>query len=86
MLVKVIDHKQKERYINASFVKAIHPKGPESCEIEVSGWGKMKVDEAPERVAQTINAAMPGNIDALLISEEEQAQQQQQAAMIAVIG
>lgn len=85
MLVKVIDHKGKERYINAAFVKSIAPKG-EQTEIEVSGWAtKIKVDRPAEEVATIINAALPSNIDALLATEAEQ-QQQNEAALIAVIG
>lgn len=85
MLVKVIDHKGKERYINAAFVKSVAPKG-EQTEIEVSGWAvKIKVDRPAEEVATIINAALPSNIDALLATEAEQ-QQQNEAALIAVIG
>lgn len=85
MLVKVIDHKGKERYINAAFVKSIAPKG-EQTEIEVSGWAvKIKVDRPADEVALVINAALPSNIDALLATEAEQ-QQQNEAALIAVIG
>jgi hypothetical protein len=85
MLVKVIDHKGKERYINAAFVKSIAPRG-EQTEIEVSGWAvKIKVDRPADEVATVINAALPSNIDALLATEAEQ-QQQNETALIAVIG
>lgn len=86
MLVKVIDHKGKERYINAAFVKSIAPKG-EQTEIEISGWAvKIKVDRPAEEVATIINAAMPGNLDALLAADDEQTQTNNNAALIAVIG
>lgn len=88
MLVKVIDYKGKERFINAAFVKAVHPKGSSECEIEVSGWHtKIRVKAEPERVAEVINGAMP-DLSALLApaAEEEQTQQTQQVAAIAAIG
>jgi hypothetical protein len=85
MLVKVIDHKGKERYINAAFVKSVTPKG-EMTEIEVSGWAtKIRVDRPADHVADIINAALPGNLDTLLAAEAEQ-QQQNETALIAVIG
>lgn len=87
MLVKVIDHKGRQRYINAAFVKSVSPKGEALTEIEVSGWAvKIKVDQPAELVAQVINAALPGNLDALLAAEEEQQQQANNAAVISVIG
>jgi hypothetical protein len=86
MLVKVIDHKGKERYINAAFIKSITPKNETQAEIEVSGWAmKVRVDQTAEQVAAIINAALPSNLDALLATEAEQ-QQQNETAIIAVIG
>ncbi|MEA5615410.1 hypothetical protein [Nodularia spumigena] len=86
MLVKVIDHKGKERYINAAFIKSIAPKNETQAEIEVSGWAmKVRVDQTADQVAAVINAALPSNLDALLATEAEQ-QQQNETAIIAVIG
>jgi len=88
MLVKVIDHKGKEKYINAAFVKAIHPKGDSECEIELSGWHtKIRVKADPARAAEVINGAMP-DLSALLgpVTEEDQTQHDQQTAVIAAIG
>lgn len=86
MLVKVIDHKGKERYINAAFIKSITPKNDNQAEIEVSGWAmKVRVDQHPDQVAAIVNAALPSNLDALLATEAEQ-QQQNETAIIAVIG
>ena len=88
MLVKVVDHKGKERYINAAFVKAVHPKGDSESEIELSGWTqKLRVKADPETVALAINQAMP-DLNALLgpLNEEEQNTQTQQAAIVATIG
>ena len=88
MLVKVIDHKGKERYVNAAYIKSVTPKDENRTDIEVSGWAtKIRVDQPAESVAQIINAAMPSNLDALLASEtEQQNQAAQNAAIIAVIG
>ncbi len=86
MLVKVIDHKGKERYINAAFIKSIAPKNETQAEIEVSGWAmKVRVDQTADQVAAIVNAALPSNLDALLATEAEQ-QQQNETAIIAVIG
>lgn len=86
MLVKIIDHKGKERYINAAFIKSIAAKGDEQTDIEVSGWAvKIRVNQLPDQVAAVINAALPGNLDTLLATEAEQ-QQQNETAIIAVIG
>lgn len=88
MLVKVIDHKGKERYINAAFIKSITPRNETQAEIEVSGWAtKTRVNQPADQVAEIVNAALPSNLDALLATEAEvQQQQQSQAAIIAVIG
>lgn len=86
MLVKIIDHKGKERYINAAFIKSIAAKGDGQTDIEVSGWAvKIRVNQLPDQVAAVINAALPGNLDTLLATEAEQ-QQQNETAIIAVIG
>lgn len=87
MLVKVIDHKGRERFINAAFIKSVTPKGENQTDIEVSGWAtKVRVDQPADAVAQTVNAALPSNLDALLAVEGEQQQAANNAAMIAVIG
>lgn len=88
MLVKVIDHKGKERYINAAFIKSVTAKDELRTDIEVSGWNiKIRVEQPAETVAQTVNAALPSALDALLATEAEQQQQAaNNAAMIAVIG
>lgn len=87
MLVKVIDHKGKERFINAAFIKSVAAKGDEQTDIEVSGWAvKIRVNQPPDQVAAIVNAALPGNLDALLATEDEQTQTNNNAAIIAVIG
>ncbi len=87
MLVKVIDQKGKQRYINAAFIKSITAKNENQTEIEVSGWAtKTRVNQSADQVAEIVNAALPSNLDALLATEAEVQQQQSQAAIIAVIG
>ena len=88
MLVKVIDHKGKERYINAAFVKSVTPKDDSRTDIEISGWAvKIRVEQPAETVAQIINAALPSAFDALLAAESDQQNETaQNAAIIAVIG
>ncbi|MEL6328682.1 MAG: hypothetical protein AAFR38_03390 [Planctomycetota bacterium] len=89
MLVKIIDHKGKERHINAFFVKTVMPKGDDQCEIEVSGAAlKIKVNQPADEVALTINAAMPDTqaFLAAAAATEEERQQQQAAAAATGIG
>jgi hypothetical protein len=87
MLLKIIDHKGKERYINAAFIKSVAPKSETQTEIEVSGWAmKIKVDQPADAVAQIVNASLPGNFDALLAAESEEQTQNDNAVIIAVIG
>lgn len=86
MLVKVVDHRGKERYVNAAYVKSITPRNDAQTDIEVSGWAtKIRVDQPADQVAEIINAALPGALDALLATEAEQ-EQANNAAIIAVIG
>ena len=87
MIVKIIDHKQKTRYVNAAYVKAIHEKGESKSQLEVSGWAtRVTIDQPADQVAEIINAAMPSTIDAILAAEDERQQQAQAATTIAVIG
>ncbi len=86
MLVKVVDVRGKERFVNAAFIKSVIPRNDAQSDVEVSGWAsKVRVDQPADQVAAIVNAALPGNLDALLAAEAEQ-QQQNQAAIIAVIG
>jgi hypothetical protein len=86
MLVKVIDKKGGERFLNAMYVRTLIPKGPNETDIELGGMSsKIRVKEAAESVAMTLNAAMPNSFEAL-IAAEQQSQNEQNAALIAVIG
>jgi len=87
MLVKVVDHKGKERYINAAFIKSITPKNETTTEIEISGWAtKLKVSQPVDAVAQIVNASLPNSLDALLDAEQQEQSQNDAAVLIAVIG
>ncbi len=87
MLVKVIDKKGKERYINAMYVRAVVPVGLNQADIELSTWSsKIRVNESAESVALTLNSAMPNSIEAALIAADQQSQNEQNTALIAVIG
>ena len=87
MLVKVIDKRGKERYINAMYVRAVVPKGPDEADLEFGGMSsKIRVREPAESIALTLNTAMPNSIEAALIAAEEQTQNEESLAIIAVIG
>lgn len=87
MLVKVIDHKDKERFINAAFIKSITPKNDTLTEIEISGWAtKLKVKQPAEEVARIVNASLPNSLDALLDAEQQEQSNAETAVLIAVIG
>ncbi len=87
MLVKVIDHKDKERFINAAFIKSLTPKNGTLTEIEISGWAtKLKVKQPAEDVARIVNASLPNSLDALLDAEQQEQSETESAVLIAVIG
>lgn len=88
MLVKLTDHKGKERYINPLYVKSMAPKGDDETEIEISGWSlKLWVKRPMDEVATMISAAMPDAAAALAALESEQLDAQTKAATTgAVIG
>lgn len=77
MLVKLIDHKGKARFINPMYVKSLEPKGETQTAVEVSGWSmKMKVDMTPDTVAELLNLGMPMGMEPIIAD----LQQQQDAA------
>lgn len=91
MLVKVIDTKGKERFVNAMYIRSVLPKGLNRSEIDFGGLGtRIRVDQPAESVAEIINASMPSSYEAMmaaeLIAAEQQNETQQNAAVIAVIG
>lgn len=88
MLVKLTDHKGKERWLNPIYVKSLLAKGPGETEVEVSGWSsKMRIRQNAEDVALAINAAMPDAADYIAAGESErQAREAAQAAASAVMG
>lgn len=88
MLVKIVDHKGKPRWINPIYIKSLIPKGDDATDIEVSGWAtKVRVRQHADEVALAINAAMPDAAAYIAAQEDERARQQAQtAATTAVIG
>lgn len=88
MLVRLTDHKGKERWVNPIYVKSLLAKGPGETEVEVSGWtSKMRVRLSADEVALMINAAMPDAADYIAAGESErQAREAAQAAASAVMG
>lgn len=88
MLVKLTDHKGKDRYINPLYVKSMAPKGDKETEIEISGWSfKLRIAAPMDEVAAYVSAAMPDAAAALAaIESEEQARQTQAATTGAIIG
>ena len=72
MLIQLHDHKGKEQFINAVYVKAILPKGHDQCLLEVSGrTSKLRVGLPAQTVADMVNAAMPNSLDAILAVEDQ---------------
>ena len=73
MLVKLVDHKGKPRYINPMYVKSLEPKGDAQTAVEVSGWAmKLKVDMTPDSVADLLNAGMPFGMEAVIADLQAQ--------------
>ncbi len=72
MLVRFDDTKGRPQFINAVYVKAIHPKGPTQCMIEISGRStKLKVNMTAENAADLLNSAMPNSLEAILAAEDQ---------------
>ncbi len=87
MLVKLVDHKGKERYINPIYVKALTAKSDTETEIEISGWSsKVRVKQPVDDVALAVNAAMPDAAAYIAAQEDEKAAQDAAAAATVVIG
>jgi hypothetical protein len=60
MLVKLTDHRGKERWINPLYVKMIQPKGSDQTEIDMAGIAtKIRVKGTPDEIATMIDAATP---------------------------
>ena len=84
MLVRFDDTKGKPQFINAVYVKAILPKGPTQCLLEISGRStKLKVNMTAETAAELVNAAMPNSLDAILAAEDQNHTDQMTAAAAA---
>ncbi len=84
MLVRFDDNKGKPQYINAVYVKAVIPKGPTQCLLEISGrTTKLKVSMPAETAAELVNAAMPNSLEAILAAEDQNHTDQVAAAAAA---
>jgi|GEM_PF-1211314 len=90
MMVKIVDVKGKERYINAAYVRSVSPKGADKADIDFGHWsGAVRVKQPAEQVAEIINASLPSSFDEYLAAIDQQAQTNNNAtnaATIAVIG
>ncbi len=87
MLVAFTDTRGKVHYINAVYVKTVQPKGEISL-VQVSGHStKLKIKMPAQQVVETLNAAMPTSLDAMLAVEDQiQADQAAAAAAAAAAG
>lgn len=84
MLVELTDTKGKPQYINAVYVKAVLPKGPNDCLVEVSGRStKLRVRMPARGVVDLVNAAMPNSLEAILAAEDQMHTDQMAAAAAA---
>lgn len=87
MLVKVVDHKGRERYINPAFIKSLSSKGDDECEIEVSGWMQaLRVRQPMDDVAAVLNSVDFGSLHLPSSEEADQASAASAAAVIGAIG
>ncbi len=86
MLIKVTDSRGRDQYINAVYVKAVHPKGFDQCMIEVSGRStRIRVRQPVETIVEQINEAMPNSLEAILAAEDQQHIDQMAAASSAAV-
>lgn len=86
MLVGLTDTKGRVQYINAVFVKAVHPKGGD-CVLEISGRStKLRVRMTAEQAVETLNAAMPSGIEGLIAIEDQLQADQAAVAAAAAAG
>jgi len=89
MMVKIVDTKGKERFINAAYVRSVTPKGAERADIDFGHWsGAIRVEQPAEQVAEILNIALPSSFDEYLAAADQQTQTNNMAAVstIAVIG
>lgn len=93
MLVKVIDIKGKEYWLNPVYVKAVTAKpGKGITEIHCSSFGSfgtstIKVRGSADEVAAALSEAMPGAVPyGVLMGEEDEQRRRQQAAAAAAAG
>lgn len=87
MLLKVIDHKDRERYINPTYIKSLSPKGDDECEIEISGWMQaLRVRQPMDDVAAVLNSVHFATHHVPTSEEAQQAAATSAATVIGMIG
>ena len=90
MMVKIVDVKGKERYVNAAYVRSVTPKGTGKADIDFGHWsGAIRVNQPAEQVAEIVNTALPASFDEYLAAVDQQSDTNNgmgAAASIAVIG
>mgnify|MGYP001182300799 FL=1 len=93
MLVKMIDIKGKEVWLNPVYVKAVSANTRKGyTEVYCSSFGSfgtstIKVNAPADEVAAALSEAMPGAVPyAVLMGEEEEQRKRQQAAAAAAAG
>ncbi len=90
MMVKIVDVKGKERFVNAAYVRSVTPKGAEKADIDFGHWsGAVRVKQPAEQVAEILNSALPASFDEYLAAVDQQSQTNNSmtaASTIAIIG
>lgn len=90
MMVKIVDTKGRERFINAAYVRSVTPKGEDKADIDFGHWsGAIRVKQPAEQVAEILNASLPSSFDEYLAAVDQQAQITNNmiaASTIAIIG
>lgn len=90
MMVKIVDVKGKERYVNAAYIKSVTPKGSDKADIDFGHWsGAVRVDQPAEQVAEVVNASLPSSFDEYLAAIDQQGESNNTASVtttIALIG
>lgn len=93
MLIKIIDHRGKDSWVNPAYIRGITPRKDGKCTIMVSGGVGITVNQPADDAAGLINLALQeaaslgvsGDMSSAQISAEHEQAQSQQAAMIGAI-
>jgi uncharacterized protein YlzI (FlbEa/FlbD family) len=93
MLIKIIDHRGKESWVNPAYIRGVAPRKDTKCIVMVSGGVNITVSQPADEVAGLINLALqeaaslgvPGSMSGAQISEMQAQAEAQQAAMIGAV-